>query len=226
MLPTLALAAALQLDASQARLVQEADAPVMEFAWTLARASVPCGFELRSADATFDLRSARYLRNAEPPYAPVAASDELLIQLVTRFNATHGAYKAELMRGVFVVRPSERIPIADEYLDRAYTGGPIDVDSAIRAELQLFDATFKPVVGGLGGSFLGYVPDSVRRLWPIEVAGGPGVRVIDALNQIALQIKESGWLVMMPANEDAVVYGFLTPSGWVNSGTARGLKNP
>jgi len=116
-------------------LLNEADGPVMNFVEALANASIPCGVEIRLEDVgvgTYaDLKRWESVRLPSPSAA-------FLTELTNRFNNSHEAYSASLMHGVLVVRPSTHDDLANSYLDRPYLGGPITVDSAARATLQIF----------------------------------------------------------------------------------------
>ena len=76
------------------------------------------------------------------------------------------------------------------------------VAQAVRAEQQVFDPDFEPFTGGIAGSLLGYVPGSIFS--PVHFGDGSGLRAIDLLNQIALQLRESGWLIIAQPDGSAL----------------------
>ena len=83
----------------------------------------------------------------------------------------------------------------------------------------VFGPDFEPFTGGIAGSLLGYVPGSIFS--PVHFGDGSGLRAIDLLNQIALQLRESGWLIIAQPDGSALQYGFITPQGWTTNGTVK-----
>jgi len=189
---------------AESALLNEADGPVMNFVESLANASIPCGIEIRVEDVKggsyFDMRRWESVRVPNP-------SDTFLTELANRFNSRHEAYRASVMHRVLVVRPSTGNDLADRYLNRPYFGGPIVVDSAIRAAYQLFEPGFAPITGGMGGSG----PD-VPQLWlPVHLGDGSGLTAIDLLNQLVEQLPRVGWFVMVDTVNSTLHPGFVTP---------------
>jgi hypothetical protein len=190
--------------ADESALLNEATGPVMNFVESLANASVPCGIEIRVEDA----RGGFYteMQRWESVRVP-NPSATFLVELANRFNSTHGAYRASVMHGVVVVRPSAGDDLADSYLDRPYLGGPITVDSATRAALQVWEPAFAPITGGIGGS--GSATPEFRL--PVHLGEGTGLTAIDLLNQLVLQLPRVGWFVMVDAINSTLHPGFVIP---------------
>jgi len=86
------------------------------------------------------------------------------------------------------------------------------VAQADRAEQQVFDPDFEPFTGGIAGSLLGYVPGSIFS--PVHFGDGSGLRAIDLLNQIALQLRESGWLIIAQPDGSALATSTVPSIGF------------
>jgi hypothetical protein len=157
-------------------LLSTAAGPPLEVAYLLANASVPAGIEIHEADDVYPTPRPDFNRQTE---ARVPAGD-----LLRAFNTHHSDYEAMLTDGVFIIRPTTgRVG----FLDAPSTiHAPVTVIGTMTAEHHVFSPLdprlLSPTVGG------GMGVEVAKGLRARVVLDGSHGRVLDTLNQIAIQV--------------------------------------
>jgi hypothetical protein len=166
----------------------------LEVNMSLVEAHVPAGIEVRESD---DVYPKQGHRDDMSQAGQVSLSD-----VIETFNATHADYRADVIDGVAVIRPvAARAPFLDQpsRLDRETT--IMGSMAAMRRIFVSLDATLASA--GIGSS------SSPMDTQPMTI-GGAGLKVIDALNQIAKQ-RPVAWNVITratPGNETSAIIAF------------------
>ena len=160
-----------------AYLLSAVERPPLEVTFLLAKAGIPCGIEIRESDDVV-------------PRPPADSGRDLSQQVpasmvVQAFNEYHREYRAALVNGVFVIRPSVGTA---SFLDSPSVIVPpitvVGTMEAIRRILSPLDTRLlSPHIGG------GIGPEAAKGLTARFVLDGSGPRsVIDTLNQLVLQM--------------------------------------
>jgi hypothetical protein len=178
----------------------------LELATLLGDAAVPSGFEVKQFD---DGRP-----RTPPDFTFDRATRAPITDLIQAFNSTHHEYRAELMDGVFVVRPTAgAVRFLDEPAPIQGHVRVVGVMNAARLLLAPLDRSLSST-GALAGSVIGPPVDRGEST-TIELNGDEGRKVIDSFNQIAAQSRRS-WLVLTRqdgATWRIVRFGFIHTQG-------------
>jgi hypothetical protein len=172
------------------------------FTRVLADLLIPAGLEIRETDVR-----ARLLPRTELDLkATVDAAD-----VVVAFNRAHPDYEAALLDGVFVIRPTKRLP---DYLDQPARTDQFTCQGLMRGAKKVFAALDPRLVSdGEIGSILGQPGVEIDHGENTTISvDGRGVTNLAALNQIARQAPGHPWLVVVSQSDRApriVSLGFI-----------------
>lgn len=183
-----------------AYLLTAVDWPLAEFCRLAARVT-PSGFETRELDDVAPLRSTA---------VPEGQATATLTELVAAFNRANRIYRAESIDGVLVVRPVEgRSRLLDSPSPIIQPTTQIGVMASIRRILLPSDPE-----GVRAGSAMGLrAAEGLSK--PITLDGSGSRRVLDTLNQVAVQTP-GAWQVITrrAADETQIVrYAFIYSDG-------------
>jgi hypothetical protein len=173
-------------------LLEAARANPYTFVHLLSQTGVPAGLELREAD-----RPRR--GDFRPQWQPeaLAKQDRIpLAMVLTEFNKSQRAYRAELVDGVINVRPAER---RSAYLDSPAITGTIRERGLMNVASRLFEplSATKSVAGGRISVLSSPVGVDIDRGENIDVAlEATDKPVVQLLNEIIARTTQQAWLVV------------------------------
>jgi hypothetical protein len=157
----------------------------VEFAMLLANAAIPVGLEVDVADRS---------PSSMPPFDVAKELSAPAPSVVAAFNSNHRDYRATVLDGVIVIRPSAN---QASYLTEKIGADELVQTGAMRALQRVFSGlTPNPRLrseGGLVGSRLGVTGTDAGDYSTVTLRSG--TTVLDALNDIALQSGQ-GWVVV------------------------------
>jgi hypothetical protein len=160
----------------------------IEFALSLANASIPVGVETSVAER---------LPHRKPALNLVREPSLSVDALASAFNSSHTNERAEVLNGVLVIRPVTR---RARYLDQPLPDGDLVLTGAMFTLRRIF-AGLDPRLdsGGIVGSRLAGPEESGD---DVTITLTPGGTVLRALNEMTAQTRQ-GWLVVAESSSES-----------------------